>query len=89
MIEQWYLTSIQILRQIWGLVEYDDSYFNWVKIIYFYLPSVYFQEYSSLLFITPGLNIDNFSGLSLLCGPGSVAARWCCAAVRARKQRLQ
>jgi len=60
MIEQWYLASIEILRRVWGTVEYDDSYFTWIKIIYFDLPSVYFQEDSALLFITPGLNIENF-----------------------------
>ena len=60
MIEQWYLANIQILRQIWGLVEFDDSYFNWMRIKYFVLPSVYFQEYSDLLLVTPGLNIENF-----------------------------
>jgi len=60
MIEQWYLATIQMLRQVWGDVDYDDIYFTWIRIFYFDLPPVYFQEYSDLLILTPGLNIENF-----------------------------
>jgi len=60
MIDQWYLVNIEILRRVWGLVEFDDTSFTWIRVNYFNLPPVYYQEESTLLFSTPGNNIENF-----------------------------
>ena len=60
MIDQWYLANIEILRRVWGPVEHDDDSFTWIRINYFDLPPVYYQEESTLLFLTPGYNIENF-----------------------------
>ena len=60
MIDQWYLANIEILRRIWGFVEYDDESLTWIRILNFELPSVYYQEDTTLLFTTPGYNIENF-----------------------------
>ena len=59
MIEQWYLGNIQMLWQVWP-VEYDDGAFTWIKISHFDLPPVYYKDNSTLLFLTPGYNIQNF-----------------------------
>lgn len=69
MIEQWYLANIQMLMGTWGSVEYDDDEFSWLRINYFVLPAVYFQEYSSLLFVTPGYNLDNFQDYHFYVDP--------------------
>ena len=60
MIDQWYLANIQMLMGIWGAVDYDENALTWIKISKFDLPSVYYQGYSALLFLTPGYNIENF-----------------------------
>lgn len=60
MIDRWYLANIWMLQRIWELVEYDHDSFTWIRINYFDLPPVFYRKESTLLFLTPGNNIENF-----------------------------
>lgn len=61
MIEHWYLTNIQMLMNLWGTVDYDDTSFTWIRIFNFDLPPIFCQSETVLLFLTPGYNIENYN----------------------------
>lgn len=70
MVSQWYAANVQLLRSIYGKVNYNDDNFSWIDIKRFILPPVYYQTTTRLFMLTPGIHLDNYKAFDFYVDQG-------------------